>query len=96
MCDVTIAHAEKRGQTAITVSGDGSGLSNIEDPYTLMRSSEKRSDPTKRNIGETEIVAASLEATVETVGYTVRLPRKFNSNEWEKSNLGNIKQQKKG
>ena len=63
-----------------------------------MRSSEKRSDPTKRgrfNIGETEIVAASLEATVETVGYTVRLPRKLNGNEWGKSNVGNIKQQKK-
>ena len=83
VCDVIVAPLMERTnevprRALITVEDDGGGFSNIEDAYTLMRSTSKRSDPTKRgrfNIGEKEIVAVSVEAIVETVGYTVSFPK---------------------
>ena len=77
-CRVAVASA--RGapdMTRLVVEDDGKGFRRIEDAYTLLGPTEKRSDPTKRgryNLGEKEIVSVALEAKVSTVGQTAEFP----------------------
>ena len=77
-CRVSIKAHPKEAATILTVEDDGPGFSNIEDAWTLMRHTDKRSDPRKRgrfNLGEKELISVAMEATVETVGATVVFPR---------------------
>ena len=63
--------------TRLVVEDDGKGFRRIEDAYTLLGPTEKRSDPTKRgrfNLGEKELVSIAIEAKVTTVGRTVEFP----------------------
>lgn len=77
ICQVEVQLSERRGHLVIVVEDDGSGFSNPADAWTLMGSTGKRLDPTKRgrfNLGEKEIVSVAREARVETVGATVEFP----------------------
>ena len=76
VCDVTIARTG-RSRTTIAVEDDGAGFAEISHAWTLMADTPKRRDPTKRgrfNLGEKEIVAVALSATIETAGATVVFP----------------------
>lgn len=83
VCDVQLAPCIVEGdlqhkRTIIKVEDDGPGFRDIRDAYTLMAPTPKRGDPKKRgrfNIGEKELIAVALHATVETVGTTVTFPR---------------------
>lgn len=77
-CWVTIKAAPNEDATLILVEDDGPGFKNVEDAWTLMRHTAKRTEPTKRgrfNMGEKELISVALEAEVETVGHTVSFPR---------------------
>ena len=66
------------GYTSITVCDDGPGFADITDAYTLLKSTPKRRDPTKRgrfNLGEKEFISVALTARVDTVGHTVIFPK---------------------
>ena len=76
ICDVAIEHTG-RNRTTIAVEDDGPGFAEISHAWTLMADTPKRSDPTKRgrfNLGEKEIVAVALSASIETAGTTVVFP----------------------
>ena len=76
VCEVAITHTG-RNRTTVSVEDDGPGFSDISHAWTLMAETPKRRDPTKRgrfNLGEKEIVAVALSATVETAGTTVVFP----------------------
>ena len=74
-CEVTvIANGDN---TRITVADDGPGFAHLPDAWTLMGNTPKRADPLKRgrfNLGEKEVVAVAMDATIETVGYSVTFP----------------------
>ena len=77
-CEVEIRPSENRDETYVTVRDNGPGFANIEDAYTMMGNTIKRSEPTKRgrfNRGEKDAISVALEAVVETAAYTVRFPR---------------------
>ena len=76
LCEVTIDRAGP-DRTTVSVEDDGGGFADISDAWTLMADTPKRSDPTKRgrfNLGEKEIVAVAISATIETAGTTVLFP----------------------
>ena len=59
------------------MSDDGPGFDHLPDAWTLMGNTPKRAGPLKRgrfNLGEKEVIAVSLEATIETVGFSVAFP----------------------
>ena len=68
VCRVGISQDKKT--TLVSVEDDHpDGFKNLRDAYTLFRSTEKRSDPTKRgrfNIGEKIVFARALYGAVET------------------------------
>ena len=75
-CDVVIS-PQTDGTTIIIVEDDGPGFATISDAWTLMANTPKRGDPTKRgrfNLGEKEIIALAINATIETAGTTVVFP----------------------
>ena len=77
VCEVEIGPGSGPGKTLISVTDDGPGFSNIADAYTLMGASSKRASPIKRgrfNLGEKELIAVALEATIQTVGHTIHFP----------------------
>jgi hypothetical protein len=71
-CDFQLTH---NGKTAhLVVEDDGPGFRNINDAYTILGSTYKRSRPDLRgrfNLGEKELIAVSNSAVVETVGKRV-------------------------
>ena len=76
-CTVTILPAKPRG-VQVHVFDDGPGFADISHAFTLLAQTEKRTDPKKRgrfNLGEKEVISVAREATIETVGKTVRFPR---------------------
>ena len=93
-CRITTRLSEDRKNTEITVEDNGDGFADIKDAYTLMGSTPKRDDPKKRgrfNRGEKDVISAAREATIETVGTTVKfLPdgtRKQEENERARGTL---------
>ena len=77
VCRIDIQSASP-GYTSVTVYDNGPGFADISDAYTLLKSTPKRRDPTKRgrfNLGEKEFISVALTARVETVGHTVTFPR---------------------
>ena len=76
LCSVSINTAGK-GIIEIKVEDDGNGFSDITDSYTLMKPTPKMGNANVRgrfNIGEKELLSIAREATIETVGYTVKFP----------------------
>ena len=74
-CDVRII--ADGDMTLVEVEDDGPGFRRIEDAFTLMGPTPKRSDPRKRgrfNLGQKEFIVVASEARVETVGSTVVFP----------------------
>ena len=74
-CEVTVVAGENN--TQVIVSDDGPGFAYLPDAWTLMGATPKRADPMKRgrfNLGEKEIIAAAVEAVIETAGHTVTFP----------------------
>jgi hypothetical protein len=73
VCRVGISEVDKK--TMVSVEDDHpEGFKNLCDAYTLFRSTEKRSDPTKRgrfNIGEKIVFARALYGAVETTKGTI-------------------------
>lgn len=85
-CIVTIEAAKHAKGVRVTVEDDGPGFKNVEDAWTLMRPTWKRGQPEVRgrfNVGEKEILSIAVEASVETVGYTVTFPREGGRTEAE-------------
>ena len=77
-CRVEIHPSADQEETVVTVEDNGPGFANIEDAYTMMGNTQKRSEPTKRgrfNRGEKDAISVSQEAIIETVGHTVTFPR---------------------
>ena len=77
LCRIDI-HSSGEVHTAVTVYDNGPGFADISDAYTLMKSTPKRQDPTKRgrfNLGEKEFISVALTAQIETVGHTVIFPK---------------------
>ena len=75
-CDVTI-RPQADGTTIVSAEDDGPGFAEISHAWTLMANTPKKADPTKRgrfNLGEKEILALALSATIETAGTTVTFP----------------------
>jgi len=59
----------------LTVSDNGKGFARIEDAWTLMASTPKRTSATVRgrfNIGEKELLCTAKEARIYTSGYCIR------------------------
>lgn len=68
-CDFQLTHNGKVAH--LVVEDDGPGFRNINDAYTILGSTYKRSRPDLRgrfNLGEKELIAVSNSAIVETVG----------------------------
>ena len=92
-CDVRIADGPDGG-TVVGVEDDGPAFANISDAWTLMAETRKRGEPTKRgrfNLGEKEIIAVALSASIETAGTTVSFPaeggRKTSANKRKRGTL---------
>ena len=76
-CDVHINRFKTRGVVEVIVEDDGNGFNDITDSFTLMKPTEKQSNPTVRgrfNLGEKELLSIAKSATIETVGHTVTFP----------------------
>ena len=73
LCSVSINTVGK-GIIEVIVEDDGQGFIDIEDSWTLMKPTPKRSNPNVRgrfNIGEKELISVSRNAIIETVGKSV-------------------------
>ena len=73
LCSVSINTVGK-GIIEVIVEDDGQGFIDIEDSWTLMKPTSKRSNPNVRgrfNIGEKELISVSRNAIIETVGKSV-------------------------
>ena len=74
---VSINSTKLKGVIEIVVEDDGKGFLDIADSWTLMKPTPKRSNASVRgryNIGEKELLSIAREATIETVGHTVKFP----------------------
>jgi len=73
--DVTVSMTDDG--LSVSVEDNGGGFANVEDAYTLMRPTSKRSNALVRgrfNIGEKEIFSLARYGSIETVGFTVEFP----------------------
>ena len=84
MCRVKVQH-QSRNRVLVSVEDDAGGFTNIDDAYTLMGETDKRSDPEKRgrfNLGEKEVLSVAVYAVVQTVGWTVSFPPEGGREVW--------------
>jgi hypothetical protein len=75
-CEVTVTNLEPR-KTKIVCYDDGAGFYDITDAWTLMKTTNKRSNPNVRgrfNIGEKEIISVAKEAKIMTSGKIIIFP----------------------
>ena len=75
-CDVTIKAV--KGGVLVRVEDNGDGFTDINDAFTLLAPSKKRSQINKRgrfNVGEKEIISVAISAKVITPGTTVTFPK---------------------
>ena len=76
-CSVHVNRHKTRGIVEVIVEDDGNGFIDITDSYTLMKPTQKQSNPLVRgrfNLGEKELLSIARDATIETVGHTVSFP----------------------
>lgn len=84
ICRIKVQH-QSRNRVLVSVEDDGEGFRNIDDAYTLMGETVKRSDPEKRgrfNLGEKEVLSVAVYAAVLTVGWTVSFPPEGGREVW--------------
>ena len=83
ICKVTVRPSNNGNITKpiecidITVEDNAGGFKDVDDAYTLMAPTAKRTNSNVRgrfNIGEKEIISVAVRAEVETVGTTVYFP----------------------
>lgn len=68
-CDVAIETSGRKCTTVTVTDDNPEGFKNLQDAYTLFRSTGKRSDPAKRgrfNLGEKLVLARSRQARITT------------------------------
>ena len=85
MCKVNIDGHEEvygggkvKGFIDVSVEDDGGGFKDINDAFTLMAPTSKRTESGVRgrfNIGEKEILSVAVEGKVVTVGTTIEFPK---------------------
>lgn len=92
-CHVTIEPVEGHRQIEVAAEDDGQGFQNLEDAYTLFRSTPKRQQPEvagRFNLGEKELMAQAITGAITTTSGTVEFPpdgsRKVNR--WRKRETG--------
>ena len=77
LCDVRLESISPK-KAVLTVYDDGGGFASIEDAWTLMAYTPKRSNPNVRgrfNIGEKEILSVAIDATIRTSGKIISFPK---------------------
>jgi len=76
-CTIKLKPIPHTRKIHVEVEDDGAGFQNLDDAYTLFRTTPKRGQPGvagRFNLGEKELMAVALEGGIETTCGTVHFP----------------------